>query len=112
VVAFFQERFIRAILPLSILLKLTGVDITYPSGSKRKLVLLKLWKLSWFFLNFINQIFILLRRTLHLKFVPGFFFPFREYLIVFVNYSVSCTVDVLVHLLLLLSIRRTAGLFF
>ena len=109
-VALFQDRFLRAILPYTCFLKIFGICIC-PSTTKRKLIngvqLLHFWKFAWFILNFINQIFSFMRRTFYLKFVPGFLFPFREFLICIINYSTSCILDSLVHAMLLSTIGRT-----
>jgi hypothetical protein len=101
----FKERFLCAISPFNGLLKFTGVYI-YPSGSQRKLTLINLWATAWFILNFLSQLYVLLNKTIYLKFACGFSFPFREYIITFVNYWVSCTFDVIVHLMLFFKIRK------
>jgi hypothetical protein len=111
--ALFQKRFLASSLPYDCFLKLFGVYICPSTITEQKLInVFHLWKLAWFILNFLNQIFSFMRRTIYVKFVPGFLFPFREYLICIVNYSTSCILDAMVHLLLLSSIRRTVACLF
>ena len=105
----FRERFQGAISPLNCILKFMGVFICPSAGSQQKMRLINLWTALWLILCFLIQIHVLLNKTFYLKFVRGFRFPFREYVITFVNYSVSCTFDVIIHLQLLFTIRKTVA---
>ena len=110
----FKVQFLQAILFFNRVLKLCGVNIC-PSGSKRNLVLINLWGSVWLISNFQTQLFVFINRVYYVQFLPlsaVSSFNLRETLINSINYLASCIEDVLVHFLLLTSIRGTVDLLF
>lgn len=100
-----RDRFHSAILPLHLLLKICGLQLSRPIGSKRKLIFLNLWSGFWLVLNFQSQCHTLIRRTPFQDLFTGK--PFVEWLNHVGFRLVSFICNMVFHILLVFTIQSS-----